>query len=233
MRIKITLLALFIPAALMGDDPLPTEITTVLGKKYEGVKVLGVDPDGLRIMHSGGAAKISFPDLPKNLQERFGFDPEMARQFAEQRAMGEAARIRQLEDAKARAKLEREAQMQADLKREASTFRPISASDVRAAWQRSLAVPPASLDSNYHEKVKRNNEIIALISSGKMDDQAKLTALEYNSNKLRALGRIEEANAYQSQSVELEKAIAKRQEAAALKANADALNNAIDFLRTW
>lgn len=232
MRTGLLAIAL-LSANIFAADPPPTEITTILGKTYSSVKIVAVDPDGLRFMHSAGAAKVKFSELPAELQERFGYDPGKAAQFSQQQSMAEAQRIQQIERARAESKMKMEAQAVAQAKAEANAFAPISAQDVRSAWIRSLSIPPSSLDRDYHDKVEQNNALKVAISGGGMDDQAKLTALEYNANKLRALGRIDEANAFQQQIVELEKAIAKREEAAAMKANAEALNNLVDYLSDY
>lgn len=83
-------------------------IIDLKGKIYKEVSVKGVDPDGIRIFHSGGATKLSFSDLSESLQKQFGYDKEEAMAFAEadqqnrdalaQRMRAEARKQRKLEE---------------------------------------------------------------------------------------------------------------------------------------
>ena len=60
------------------------DFTTIEGKKYEGVTISRVEPDGLMIMTDSGIEKIAFGRLPADVQKRFGFDPNKAAQFQQQ-----------------------------------------------------------------------------------------------------------------------------------------------------
>jgi hypothetical protein len=65
---------------------------------YQKAELIGVDPDGIRIKHDQGAAKVRFEDLPPFIIQQVGpFDPKRAEEFriAEQernRAVYTAAR---------------------------------------------------------------------------------------------------------------------------------------------
>jgi hypothetical protein len=47
------------------------------------VKLLHVDPDGLRVSHSVGSAKVPYELLPDELQARYGFNASNAKQYRE------------------------------------------------------------------------------------------------------------------------------------------------------
>ena len=48
---------------------------------YEKVEITKVEPDGVRISHKDGAAKIKFEQLPPDLQAKYGFSAEKAKAF--------------------------------------------------------------------------------------------------------------------------------------------------------
>lgn len=56
-------------------------ITTTTGMKYERCTITRVEPDGLSILHSRGAAKIAFTQLPSVYATRYGYDPAKATQY--------------------------------------------------------------------------------------------------------------------------------------------------------
>jgi len=71
-------------------------ITTVDGKTYDKVTLEKVDPDGLLISFvpaqgGSGTAKVKFRNLPKEMQDRFSYDPARASEYEIARAQGEAA----------------------------------------------------------------------------------------------------------------------------------------------
>ena len=56
--------------------PVRAEDWSVNGKVYKNVKVVEQDDDGVRISYEGGLGKLSYSDLPLNIQKRFGRDFE-------------------------------------------------------------------------------------------------------------------------------------------------------------
>jgi hypothetical protein len=62
------------PAPESGSD-LGT-ITTVDGQTFQNCQLLKVESDGITFNHSQGITKILFPNLPLELQKRFGADPQ-------------------------------------------------------------------------------------------------------------------------------------------------------------
>ena len=78
---------LAIVAALSASLALAEDFKTVNGKEYKNATVSRVEPDGIVIRFSGGIVKIPFTELPKEVQERFHYNPEKAREF------GDAAQV--------------------------------------------------------------------------------------------------------------------------------------------
>jgi len=72
-----------------GEDS--ETIVDIYGTTYKNVKIRAVEPDGLLIFHSAGAAKLKFTDLPEALQKAHNYDPEKAAAFAQKDAQMQAA----------------------------------------------------------------------------------------------------------------------------------------------
>lgn len=62
------------------------DLTTTEGRIYKGVAVTKVEPDGISIVHESGTAKVPFGKLSKELQEKHGYDPKKAAEFADRQA---------------------------------------------------------------------------------------------------------------------------------------------------
>jgi hypothetical protein len=61
---------------------LADDFKTIDGKEHKNVKVSRVEPDGIVISFSGGIVKIPFAELSEELQRKYNYDPETAKQFA-------------------------------------------------------------------------------------------------------------------------------------------------------
>ena len=67
--------------------------TIVVGDTtYKDYELSKVEPDGIRILHSAGAAKIPFEKLSPDLQKKYGFDPKKAAAFREKKEAEAASR---------------------------------------------------------------------------------------------------------------------------------------------
>jgi hypothetical protein len=81
-KITITILATLFASLGLADD-----FKTIGGKEYKDATVTRVEPDGLVLKTKSGISKVYFTELPKDVQERFGYDSAKAAQFnAAQRA---------------------------------------------------------------------------------------------------------------------------------------------------
>lgn len=70
------------------------EITTLDGTTYKSIRILKVEPDGLVLEHQPpaggvGLAKLKFEDLPAELKQKHGYDPEKAGAYEAKQAEAE------------------------------------------------------------------------------------------------------------------------------------------------
>jgi hypothetical protein len=84
MQIKLLsfLILSFISVAFADD------FKTVAGKEYKDVTVSRVEPDGILLTGKSGISKVYFAELPKDVQERFGYDPQKAADYSAQQSAG-------------------------------------------------------------------------------------------------------------------------------------------------
>src|SRR5436309_15979597 len=74
------------------------DFKTIDGKEYKNVTVSRVEPDGLVLSSKSGISKVYFTELPKEVQQRFNYDPEKAGAYsAEQNSAQEQFRKQQEE----------------------------------------------------------------------------------------------------------------------------------------
>ena len=95
MQLKVlSFLSLSFISAAMADD-----FKTLAGKEYKDVTVNRVEPDGIVLTSKAGISKVYFTELPKDVQERFGYDSQKSGDYsAQQGAEFEQVR-KQQEDA--------------------------------------------------------------------------------------------------------------------------------------
>src|SRR5438128_5656616 len=84
MKIPTFLILCFASVALADD------FKAIDGKEYKNVTVSRIEPDGILLRTKSGIAKVYFVELPKEVQERFHYDPEKA-------AAAQAAAVQQAE----------------------------------------------------------------------------------------------------------------------------------------
>jgi hypothetical protein len=78
---------LAILAALFASIALADDFKAIDGKEYKNVKVKRVEPDGIVLITKSGISKLYFTELPKEVQERFHYNPaNAAAQSVEQNA---------------------------------------------------------------------------------------------------------------------------------------------------
>ncbi len=73
---------LAILAALSASLALAEDFKTINGKEYKDVTVSRVEPDGIVLKGKSGISKVYFTELPKDVQERFHYDPENAAAYS-------------------------------------------------------------------------------------------------------------------------------------------------------
>ena len=67
-------------AALSASLAVADDFKTIKGKEYKNVTVTRVEPDGIVLKTKSGIAKVYFIELPKDAQERFGYDVQRRKQ---------------------------------------------------------------------------------------------------------------------------------------------------------
>ncbi len=93
MKSVIALLALIITVGqLFADD-----FTLVNGRQYKGVTVTRVEVDGLMVMTDSGIEKLLFTWLPKDVQQKYNYNPQAAASYALQEALAQQLRSRAAE----------------------------------------------------------------------------------------------------------------------------------------
>ena len=66
---------------LSASFALADDFKTVNGKEYKNATVSRVEPDGIVIKGKSGIVKLYFTELPKDVQERFHYDPQKGAEF--------------------------------------------------------------------------------------------------------------------------------------------------------
>ena len=119
---------------------LADDFKTINGKEYKNVTVSHVEPDGIVVRTKSGISKIYFAELPKEVQQRFNYDPNKAAAYsaAEQSAAYEQNR-KQEEEATGQAK--QSAKEQANIQRNMDQLQNVqSLQDAQLALQQQEAV---------------------------------------------------------------------------------------------
>ena len=100
----LTLLILSFTAAAFSED-----FKTVNGKEFKNATITRVEPDGIVVKTKSGMSKVYFAELPKEIQERFHYDPQKASTYSAEQAANytayqqqQAEAQRQREDAAAK-----------------------------------------------------------------------------------------------------------------------------------
>jgi chromosome segregation ATPase len=84
MQIKsLTFLSFCLISLALADD-----FKTLAGKEYKNATVSRVEPDGIVLTSKAGISKVYFTELPKDVQERFGYDPQKAGDYSAQQSAG-------------------------------------------------------------------------------------------------------------------------------------------------
>ena len=90
---------LVILAALSTSLALADDFKTVAGKEYKNATVTHVEPDGIVVKSKSGISKIYFQELPKEVEQRFNYNPQQAADFAGAQATTAQRTNQQIEEA--------------------------------------------------------------------------------------------------------------------------------------
>lgn len=101
MQIRVlTFLILPFVSVAFSDD-----FKTLAGKEYKNATVSRVEPDGIVLTTKAGISKVYFTELPKEVQQRFGYDPQKAGDYSAQQSAG-FERVRKQQEETSRQKAE-------------------------------------------------------------------------------------------------------------------------------
>jgi hypothetical protein len=87
--------AVAILAALSMSLAVADDFKTTGGKEYKNATVTRVEPDGIVIKFSGGIVKLTFGELPEELQKRYAHDAAAARTYTAQETQKQPDSIQQ------------------------------------------------------------------------------------------------------------------------------------------
>ena len=77
-----------VPLICFASVAFSDDFKTVTGKEYKNALVSRVEPDGIVLTSKTGISKVYFTELPKDVQERFGYDPQKAADYSAQQSAG-------------------------------------------------------------------------------------------------------------------------------------------------
>ena len=77
----LTLLTMCIASLALADD-----FKTNNGKEYKDATVTQVEPDGIVVKTKSGISKLYFQELPREVQQRFNYDPQQATAYSAQQS---------------------------------------------------------------------------------------------------------------------------------------------------
>jgi len=148
MKVLLFLIFCCVPVALADD------FKTLAGKEYENVTVSRVEPDGIVLTGKSGISKVYFTELPKDVQKRFGYDPEKAADYSAQQNAGlEQVRKQQEEALRQKAEASQKAnQDRAEHEKRQNTVR--------------------ALQSRYDELQKQEDDLLLQIGEAKQPGPA-------------------------------------------------------------
>src|SRR5947199_10406269 len=82
----VTVLIFSVVGAAFAED-----LKTINGKEFKDATVNRVEPDGIVVKTKSGMSKVYFAELPKEVQERFHYDPQKASTYSAEEAANYAA----------------------------------------------------------------------------------------------------------------------------------------------
>ena len=137
-----------VPLICFASVAFSDDFKTVTGKEYKNALVSRVEPDGIVLTNKAGISKVYFTELPKDVQERFGYDPQRAADYSAQQSAG----------------LDQVRKQQADvLRREEATQK---ANQYRAE-QQTRQNELRALQSRYEELQRQEDDLLLRIGEAK------------------------------------------------------------------
>jgi hypothetical protein len=145
----VTILILSLASAAFSED-----FKTVNGKEYKDATITRVEPDGIVVKTKSGITKVYFAELPKEVQERFHYDPQKASAYSADQAANYAAYQKQQEET-------RRQREDADAKNKAIV-----------AEQQATTNRTQALQARYSELQKQEDDLLLQIGEAKQPGPA-------------------------------------------------------------
>jgi len=84
---KFTLKTLVLLILCVASIAVADDFKTIDGKEYKNVTVSRVEPDGITVKNTkaGVIVKLYFTELPKDVQQRFNYDPQQGATYQQER----------------------------------------------------------------------------------------------------------------------------------------------------
>lgn len=150
MKTKIlTFLLLSVTSVALAED-----FTTLNGKEYKDAAVNRVEPDGIVVTTKSGISKVYFTELPRDVQERFHYDPQKATAYSAQQSASYSAYQTQQDEARQQHEQE------------------IAKNNAIAAQQQAANNRVQALQARYDELLKQENTLLLQIGEAKQPGPA-------------------------------------------------------------
>lgn len=201
---RCILLLLAITSPVFAED-----ITLANGSVLKNAKITRVDPDGLRIMHQDGIAKVPHESLPPELKAKYNFDATEAAAFRKQTEADQMEAQRRMRQEREMLRDQKQAALDKAKEEADKTPRLTEAASVKGYWMRSLP-QPRNLDPDYDRKVKFATYMADQIRSGFYDLEAESTALQWNVKECTRIGELEKARFYSDQLTAVKQQVSER-----------------------
>jgi len=101
-RMKYWQIPLVTLAALSASLVMADDFKTIDGKEYKNATVTRVEPDGIVVKYKSGISKLYFAELPREVQERFHYNPQQAIAYSADQAANYEVYQKQQEEARHR-----------------------------------------------------------------------------------------------------------------------------------
>ncbi len=152
---------------------------------YIKVVVKAIEPDGIRISHESGFAKVGFDDLAHEQRVTYGLTAEKRDEYIQRQR--KEARV-----AAATAEQSSRQNLASSLSKENLSPRYITSQQIKVYWYNQLPMP-RTMDRNFHSARKERAQFVADIRRGLYDLTAEKTTATYNKQEALAFKDLDRA----------------------------------------
>jgi hypothetical protein len=180
--------------AVEGLAQAEIKIGTVIPEfnEYQNVTVRSIDPDGIRIIHESGTAKIPLERLTPAQREAFGLSAESAAEHRRNLAARAAA-----EQARQKQATQQTSQTAKPTTKQQNP-RYVTSDQIKIYWYKKLPTP-RTMDRDYSPAKKAKEAFVAKIRAGFYDLAAEKAAAQYNKEEALSFGDHQRAELCESE----------------------------------